>query len=717
MSNTTNSRRRVRTVFIMLAIHVLIGASSEAAVVANFIFTPSNPVAGQPVQFTDTSTGNPTIWQWDFENPPNGIDSTLQNPTWIFPYPGIYLVHLIVSIPPVDIDDIIITIVVVDPDPGELRFPTSSAQVYEDIGNYAIPVQRVGGSGGAVSVHCRTMSSGTATAGSDYTPINTTLSWANGDTADKFCTLPIIDDTLVESSETVLLSLANPTGGATLGTPSTATLTIIDNDVSGELSFSTSSYQVDEDVGAAAVTVRRTGGSDGALSVRCSTADGTAQAGSDYTATADILSWANGDTSSKFCTIPITDDTIEEGNETINLSLTNFTGGAVPGSPSTATLTILDNDTSDPSGPGELSFLMSSYQVNENAGIASIAVRRTGGSYGAVSVRCRTVSGGTATAGSDYTAIDTMLSWANGDTANKMCTIPIIDDTLGESNETVILSLANPTGGATLGTPSTATLTILGDDIPGELSFSTSSYQVAEDIGTAAIAVRRAGGSEGAVSVRCSTANGTAQAGQDYTATMDTLSWANGDTANKLCTIPIIDDTDAEDPETISLSLANFTGGAGPGSLTTAVLTIIDNDGCVADELNLCLNGGRFKVRIHWRDFEDQTGDGRTVPFGSDDSGLFWFFAPDNWEILVKVLDGCGVNDHVWVFAAATTNVEYTLEVTDTVTGEVGEYRNPLGNQAAAIIDTSAFASCPLAQRTLQKPGAVTFSREIRNPE
>lgn len=579
MSKTTISRRRVRTALIMLVIYVLFSAFSEAAVVADFTFSPLFPVASEPVQFTDTSTGNPTHWQWDFENPPNGTDSTLQNPTWFFDEPGTYLVQLIVSIPPVEIDDITITIVVVDPDPGELRFPTSSAQVYEDIGNFAIPVQRVGGSDGAVSVRCSTMSGGTATAGSDYTPINTTLSWANGDTADKMCTIPIIDDTLGESSETVLLSLTNPTGGATLGTPSTATLTIIGDDVSGELSFSTSSYQVDEDIGAAAVMVRRTGGSDGALSVRCSTADGTAQAGSDYTATADILSWANGDTSSKFCTIPITDDTIEEGNETINLSLNNFTGGAVPGSPSTATLTILDNDTSDPSGPGELSFLM-------------------------------------------------------------------------------------------------------------------SSYRVAEDIGTAAIAVQRTDGSEGAVSLRCNTADGTAEAGSDFVATMNTLSWSDGDTANKLCTIPIINDTDAEDAETINLSLSNFTGGADPGSPTTAVLTIIDNDGCVADELTLCRNGGRFKVRTHWRDFEDQTGDGRTVPFGSDDSGLFWFFAADNWEILVKVLDGCGVNDRVWVFAAATTNVEYTLEVTDTVTGEVERYRNPLGNQADAITDTSAFASC-----------------------
>ena len=72
-----------------------------------------------------------------------------------------------------------------------------------------------------------------------------------------------------------------------------------------------------------------------------------------------------------------------------------------------------------------------------------------------------------------------------------------------------------------------------------------------------------------------------------------------------------------------------------------------------------------------------------------------WFFTPNNWEMLVKVLDGCSLNGHFWVFAAATTDVEYVLRVTDMQTGAVREYSNPLGNAAAAITDTSAFSACP----------------------
>ena len=118
-------------------------------------------------------------------------------------------------------------------------------------------------------------------------------------------------------------------------------------------------------------------------------------------------------------------------------------------------------------------------------------------------------------------------------------------------------------------------------------------------------------------------------------------------------------------------------------------------NGCTPTGTNLCLNGSRFEVELQWRDFSGNTGSGNMVPFGSDDSGLMWFFDADNWELLVKVLDGCGINDRFWVFGAATTDVEYTLTVTDTETGAVSEYFNPLGAASAAITDTDAFDTCP----------------------
>ena len=135
---------------------------------------------------------------------------------------------------------------------------------------------------------------------------------------------------------------------------------------------------------------------------------------------------------------------------------------------------------------------------------------------------------------------------------------------------------------------------------------------------------------------------------------------------------------------------------AGTGTAQVTVSLFRDSaSGCAPSPTAMCLNGNRFRVEVDWRDFGDNTGPGQVVDGGSDDSGLFWFFNADNWEQLIKVLDGCSINDHYWVFAAATTNVEYTIRVTDTETGEVQQYFNPLGTPAPALTDTEAFATCP----------------------
>ncbi len=116
---------------------------------------------------------------------------------------------------------------------------------------------------------------------------------------------------------------------------------------------------------------------------------------------------------------------------------------------------------------------------------------------------------------------------------------------------------------------------------------------------------------------------------------------------------------------------------------------------CVPSDTTICLLDGRFSVEVDWMNFDNVVGQGREV-FSSDDSTLLYFFEPDNWEFLVKMLDACGPPfDSFWVFAAATTNVEYTLRITDTETGVVQTYFNPLGTGAPAITDTDAFTTCP----------------------
>lgn len=116
---------------------------------------------------------------------------------------------------------------------------------------------------------------------------------------------------------------------------------------------------------------------------------------------------------------------------------------------------------------------------------------------------------------------------------------------------------------------------------------------------------------------------------------------------------------------------------------------------CVEDAHTLCLNGGRFQVRVDWETNTGTTGQASVVPVTSDDSGLLWFFSDQNWEMLIKVLNGCSVNNNYWVFFAATTNVEFTVTVTDTQNGRVKTYVNPQGISADAVTDTGAFPTCP----------------------
>lgn len=117
-----------------------------------------------------------------------------------------------------------------------------------------------------------------------------------------------------------------------------------------------------------------------------------------------------------------------------------------------------------------------------------------------------------------------------------------------------------------------------GSDSAGVIQLSASSYSIWEASGNAVITVTRLGGSSGAVGIQYTTGNGTAQAGSDYTAKSGTLNWTDGESAGKTFTIAIINDSNIENSETVSLTLSNATGGAVLGSPGTAALTIVNDD-------------------------------------------------------------------------------------------------------------------------------------------
>ena len=234
--------------------------------------------------------------------------------------------------------------------PGQISFSRLTYAVGENpqSGFAVIEVRRTGSLGG-VSVEYLSTDL-TATTGEDYTAVHGTLRFAAGQSNATFV-VPILDDVLGESSETVLLTLTNATGGATFPGDARSvnvTLAIIDNEqIRGELGFTSAEYRVNEKDGLAHITVRRTGGSVGDVSVQFRTVNGTALSGMDYVHANGTLVFSDGQTQNTF-TVQVMRDYLVEPDESLQLFLTNATGGATlagGGTSAVSTLRILDSDT------------------------------------------------------------------------------------------------------------------------------------------------------------------------------------------------------------------------------------------------------------------------------------------------------------------------------------------------------------------------------------
>ncbi|MEM7585653.1 MAG: penicillin acylase family protein [Acidobacteriota bacterium] len=116
---------------------------------------------------------------------------------------------------------------------------------------------------------------------------------------------------------------------------------------------------------------------------------------------------------------------------------------------------------------------------------------------------------------------------------------------------------------------------------------------------------------------------------------------------------------------------------------------------CLPGPNRYCFQDRRFDTTVQWTVDSTSSGTGFTVGGASDNSGNFAFFDPDNWEMLVKVLDGCAINGHYWVFVSAATDVSWELTIEDTESGETYTSSFPGGDPSPAITDTTAFATCP----------------------
>ncbi|MCP4695939.1 MAG: hypothetical protein GY862_03675, partial [Gammaproteobacteria bacterium] len=341
----------------------------------------------------------------------------------------------------------------------------------------------------------------------------------------------------------------------------------------GTVQFSADTYSVNESTDTVTLNVTRTNGNNGAATVEVSaTSPGnTATAGVDFIFNEPtILKWIDGDAGSKTVSVEIVDDSARAyPDEVVYFSL-GSASIATLGNPSATKLTIVDEEDEPPA----LQFDATIYSVDESEN-ASITVTLIGSIENTVSVQYST--SGTATAGSDYSPASGELNFA-GEETSKTIPLTIIDDSLWDNgDETVLLTLHSPAGGASLGSLDTKMITIVDNETQPVLEFDTAGYSMNESDGTANITVIRTGGSENAVSVQYST-SGTAAADSDYSPASGDLNFAGGETS-KAIPITIIDDiTRDNDTEIVTLTLHSPAGGAILGSQTTKNLTISDND-------------------------------------------------------------------------------------------------------------------------------------------
>ena len=275
--------------------------------------------------------------------------------------------------------------------------------------------------------------------------------------------MPILADLLPEGDEQFGLILTNPlpVGATQLGQTNTATVNIVDDDIG--IGFSTNAYTVAENAGVATITILRSGVTNSSVSVAFTTTNGTATNGLDYISTNAVFVFAPGVISRTF-TVPIVNDSISESPETVNLRLSNPTGGAFL-TISNAVLTIVDN-------VGSVGFTAANFLVGESSSNGVVTVTRSGGSAGAITVQYLTASGGTATSGLDYADVSGTLSWTDGDTnTTKSFLVPIFNDQRIEATETIMLRLVNATPGVSFGL-SNATLSIVDNDGAGGVDFA-----------------------------------------------------------------------------------------------------------------------------------------------------------------------------------------------------------------------------------------------------
>lgn len=339
--------------------------------------------------------------------------------------------------------------------PGTIDLLQTGLSVGEKGAAATVTVERRGGGAGAVSVAWSLMA-GSALSGSDYPAgAGGVLTWAANDLAPRTISVPIVDDAVHEGSEWFRIALGATTGGARVGDRNLCTVTVVDDDP--DLPTVTLQAQTASALEGGAVPltalVSRTGSLAAALTVGIGVSGSAGAA--DHAAVAGTLTIPAGAASALIRIQPV-DDALAETDETVVLALA-ASGAYLTGAPSTVTLVIVDDE------PVAVSIIASDPVASEDGDTGAFTLRRSGSTAAPLTVSFAV--SGTSRWLADRNGLGYTAVIPAGASSLEVPIVPV-DDAVYEPSETVTLTLA-PAAGYAIGAPSTATVTIMDDDLPG----------------------------------------------------------------------------------------------------------------------------------------------------------------------------------------------------------------------------------------------------------
>ncbi|MDB6172845.1 MAG: hypothetical protein JWL59_2156 [Chthoniobacteraceae bacterium] len=498
---------------------------------------------------------------------------------------------------------------------------------------------------------------GSALKGLDYTETSGDLTFAANETT-KTIRVPILADSTLESSETFKIKLTSSTL-----LEASATATIVDPTVSID------PVTVVEGVGGvkqAVFTAHLSAPLGRDVSAGYDTVNGTALAGSDFTAVlGGLISFAKGETT-KTISIPIIDDSIHEGTETFGVKLSAVTAGGAGVSATNGIGTITDDDAAP-----RVSIDNQAVLEGSPSGIthADFIVRLSGPSSEAVTVVVSTSDGTATTGDNDYVSKTQTFTFAPGGPLTQIFSVDVLGDTRGEADETFSAKLSAPTG-ATLGAASEGSGTITNDDA----SLRISGPPVILEGGSSLFTVTLDHAPTGTVTVDYTTQAGTATEGTDYELSKGTLVFGP-DELTKTITVKTKADTTAESDEnfTVTLSGAQNAGiavGTATGIITEKALLNIDDislqegdSGTVVKTFTVTRSGDLSKaVTVDWNTVDGTAKDGVSDGSASADyvagQGTLSFAANETVKTISVTVNGDTFKEGTETFQVALSNAQ-----------------------------------------------------------